>query len=373
MPAKTTGRRRLLGTAAVSLGAIALAGIATGRSWLSAEDRPMGRHRSTALAELSNEGEMPSLVGATAWLNSAPLTPADLRGKVVLVNFWTLTCINWLRTLPYVRAWAAKYKEQGLVVIGVHTPEFAFEQDIDDIRRAANDLSVDFPIAVDSRYAIWRAFGNRYWPASYFVDAQGNIRHHQFGEGSYEESERVIQELLAEAGRGDARQEIVSVDPRGAEVAAAWSDLRSPESYLGYGRTANFASPGGMREDVPSLYRAVAPLPLNWWSLAGVWNVASEYAQLNDATGKITLRFHARDVHLVLAPAMKGRTIRYRVKLDGVAPGADHGVDVDADGMGTMQDGRLYQLVRQTGPIGERNFEIEFLEPGVRAYAFTFG
>ena len=326
---------------------------------------------TAAAAPLHVEGPLPSFDGATAWLNSAPLTAAELRGKVVLVNFWTFTCINWLRSLPYVRAWAEKYKEPGLVVIGVHTPEFVFEQNVDDVRRAAKELNVEYPIAVDNRYAIWRAFDNRYWPASYFVDARGRIRHHRFGEGEYEESETVIQQLLAEAGRGGAGR--ASVDPRGVEAAADWASLKSPETYLGHARAENFASPGGMREDAPSLYRPPAMLPLNRWSLAGVWTVGQEFATLNEDSGRVAIRFHARDLHLVLAPATPGRPVRVRVRLDGVAPGADHGVDVDAEGRGSMLHGRLYQLVRQRRDIVARTFEIEFLDPGVRVYVFTFG
>jgi thiol-disulfide isomerase/thioredoxin len=328
---------------------------------------------TTAAVQLPLEGELPSFGGATAWLNSAPLAGPDLRGKVVVVNFWTLTCINWLRSLPYVRTWAEKYQEQGLVVIGVHTPEFTFEQDVDNVRRAAKDMNIDYPIVVDSRYAVWHAFSNRYWPALYFIDVHGNIRGHQFGEGEYARSERIIQDLLSEVGGGDIRRDIVSVDPRGAEAAADWSALKSPENYIGCARTENFASPGGIREDVPSVYRTASALPLNSWSLAGVWIMGSEYAALTDSPGRITNRFHARDLHLVLAPARQGGAIRFRVTLDGAPPGADHGADVDTDGMGVVQNGRLYQLVRQSGEVVERTFEIEFLEPGIRAYAFTFG
>jgi thiol-disulfide isomerase/thioredoxin len=339
---------------------------------VSAKDKLVEHLITTAAAQLPLEGELPSFGGATTWLNSAPLTAAELRGKVVLVNFWTLTCINWLRSLPYVRAWAAKYRDRGLVVIGVHTPEFAFEQDIDNIRRAAQDMNVDYPIAVDSRYAIWRAFKNHYWPALYFVDAQGRIRHHQFGEGDYEQSEKIIQQLLAEAGHGDLGREPASVEARGAEVAADWASLKSPETYIGYAQSENFASPGGIREDTPNLYRSVSP-PLNWWSLAGAWTVGREFAASNETSGRITYRFHARDLHLVMAPSTSGRPIRFRVRLDGAAPGADHGVDVDAEGWGSLREGRLYQLIRQTRAVADRTFEIEFFDPGVRAYAFTFG
>jgi thiol-disulfide isomerase/thioredoxin len=339
---------------------------------VSAEEKRMEHPMTPAAAQLPLEGELPSFGGAITWLNSAPLTAADLRGKVVLVNFWTLTCINWLRSLPYVRAWAEKYKDQGLVVIGVHTPEFAFEQDVDNVRRAAQEMNVDYPIAVDSRYAIWSAFKNEYWPALYFVDAQGRIRHHWFGEGDYEQSEKIIQQLLAEAGHGDIGREPASVEARGAEVAADWDSLKSPETYVGYARAENFASPGGIREDTSNLYRSVSP-PLNGWSLAGVWRVGSEFAASNEMSGRITYRFHARDLHLVMAPSTPGRPIRFRVRLDGAPPGADHGVDVDAEGRGSMQEGRLYQLIRQTGAVADRTFEIEFFDPGVRAYVFTFG
>lgn len=348
-------RRRLLGSAA----AIAVAGVEAVSS-------------TGARARLPRDGALPSFDGATAWLNTAPLTPAALRGRVVLVDFWTLTCINWLRTLPYVRAWAEKYAEQGLTVIGVHTPEFTFEQDVDTVRRAAKDLEIGYPIAVDSDQAIWRAFDNRYWPALYFVDARGTIRHHYFGEGEYERSERILRELLAEAG-GAPRQGMVSVNPRGVEAAADWRSVRSPETYIGYARTANFKSPGGLRKDVPSSYRAVTFLPLNAWSLAGTWTVGSECAALNSAGGGIACRFHARDLHLVLAPAAAGRTIRFRVRLDGAPPGVDRGVDIDADGRGILDAGRLYQLIRQTRSVAERTFEIDFLDEGVRAYALTFG
>ena len=343
-------RRRLLGTAAASVAVAALGSIAP-----------------------ANARMLPSFTGATGWLNSAPLTAADLRGKVVLVNFWTLTCVNWLRTLPYVRAWAEKYKDHGLVMIGVHTPEFTFEQDIDNVRRAAAAMNITYPIALDSRYDVWNAFANRYWPALYFIDAGGRIRDQQFGEGEYEESERVIQKLLAEAGHGDVDRSLVSVAARGTEVAADWSSLKSPENYVGYAKAENFASFGGFREDVPSRYRTTSTLPLNGWGLTGVWTAGREFAAPGEAFGRITYRFHARDVNLVLAPPAQGRAIRFRVMLDGAAPGAHHGGDVDADGFGTVHEGRLYQLIRQTGAIADRTFDIEFRDPDVRAYAFTFG
>ena len=309
----------------------------------------------------------------TGWLNSQPLTPAGLRGKVVLIDFWTYTCINWLRTLPYVRAWAEKYKDQGLVVIGVHSPEFAFEKNVDNVRRAVQDMRVDYPVAIDSDHAIWRAFRNQYWPALYFIDAQGRIRHHQFGEGEYEQSERILQQLLAEAGASGIGRELVSVEGRGAEVAADWGNLKSPENYVGYQRTENFASPGGAVLGKRRVYSAPARLSLNQWALSGEWTVTDQATVLNKANGRIAYRFHARDLHLVMGPAMRGAPVRFRVLIDGQPPGAAHGFDVDEQGNGTVTEQRLYQLIRQPKPIADRQFEIEFLDPGVEAYAFTFG
>jgi thiol-disulfide isomerase/thioredoxin len=319
------------------------------------------------------EGELPSFGRATEWLNSQPLTAAGLRGKVVLIEFWTYTCINWLRTLPYVRAWAEKYKDQGLVVIGVHSPEFAFEKNVDNVRRAAKNLRVDFPIAIDSDHVIWRAFKNEYWPALYFVDAQGHIRHHQFGEGEYEQSEMIIQRLLAEAGVSGTGDELVSVDAHGAEAAADWGSLKSPENYLGYERTENFASPGGPALDKRRVYAAPAQLSLNQWALSGDWTVKKQAIVLNKANGRIAYRFHARDLHLVMGPAARGTSVRFRVLIDGQPPRAAHGIDVDDQGNGTITEQRLYQLIRQPKPIADRQFEIEFLDPGVEAFVFTFG
>jgi thiol-disulfide isomerase/thioredoxin len=326
-----------------------------------------------AAAALPIEGVLPSLGGATGWLNSQPLTADGLRGKVVLASFWTYTCINWLRSLPYVRAWAEKYKDHGLVVIGVHTPEFGFERNVDNVRRAAKDMRVDYPIAIDSDYAIWTAFDNHYWPALYFVDAQGRIRHHQFGEGEYEQSEMIIQQLLAEAEVGGISQELVSVDASGVEAAADWGSLRSPENYVGYERTENFASPGGVVFDMRHVYAAPARLRLNEWALSGNWTVERQATMLNTADGRIACRFHARDLHLVMGPAARGTSVRFRVLVDGQPPGAAHGGDVDDQGKGTVTEQRLYQLIRQRGPVTEHTFEIAFLEPGVEAYAFTFG
>jgi thiol-disulfide isomerase/thioredoxin len=319
------------------------------------------------------EGELPSLGSATEWLNSQPLTAAGLRGKVVLIDFWTYTCINWLRQLPYVRAWAEKYKDQGLVVIGVHTPEFAFERDVENVRWAAKDMRVDYPIAIDNDYSIWRAFNNSYWPALYFVDAQGNIRHHQFGEGEYEQSEMILQQLLEEAGNGGIGHELVSVDARGAEAAADWGSLKTPENYLGYERTENFASPGGAVLDTRRVYATPERLRLNHWALSGDWTVEKQATVLNKANGRIAYRFHARDLHLVMGPAVRGTSVRFRVLIDGQVPGAAHGIDVDDQGNGTVAEQRMYQLIRQPEPIADRQFEIEFIDSGVEAFAFTFG
>jgi thiol-disulfide isomerase/thioredoxin len=338
-----------------------------------AEDKGEVQQMTPAAVQLPIEGELPSLGSATGWLNSPPLTAAGLRGKVVLIDFWTYTCINWLRQLPYVRAWAEKYKDRGLVVIGVHAPEFAFEKDIANVRRAAKNLRVDYPIAIDNDHAIWRAFKNEYWPALYFVDAQGRIRHHHFGEGEYERSEMLIQQLLAEAGIGGGGHDLVSVDARGVEAAADWGSLKSPENYVDYQRTENFASPGGAVLDKRRVYAAPAGLRLNQWALSGDWTMGKEATVLNKANGRIAYRFHARDLHLVMGPAARGTSVRFRVLIDGQPPGAAHGLDVDDQGNGTVTEQRLYQLIRQPKPIADRQFEIEFLDSGVEAFAFTFG
>jgi thiol-disulfide isomerase/thioredoxin len=326
-----------------------------------------------AAAQLPIEGALPSLVGATGWLNSQPLTAVGLRGKVVLIDVWTYTCINWLRQLPYVRAWAEKYKHRGLVVIGVHSPEFAFEKNVENVRRAAKDMKINYPIAIDSNHAIWRALKNEYWPALYFIDAQGRIRHHHFGEGEYEQSERIIQQLLAEAGISGIGHELVSVDARGAEAPADWGSLKSPENYVGYERTENFASPGGAVLDRRRVYAAPARLSLNHWAHSGDWTVGKQSTVLNKANGRIAYRFHARDLHLVMRPAAQGTSVRFRVFIDGQPPGAARGIDVDVLGNGTVTEQRLYQLIRQPKPISDRQFEIEFLDAGVEAFAFTFG
>ncbi len=329
--------------------------------------------RHPAAVQLPIEGELPSLGGATAWLNSPPLSAAGLRGKVVLVDFWTYTCINWLRTLPYVRAWAEKYREHGVVVIGVHTPEFPFEHNIENVRRAARDMRVSYPIAIDNDYAIWDAFNNHYWPALYLVDAQGRIRAHQFGEGAYEQSEMMLQQVLAEAGISGLAPELVSVEAQGPEVAADWGSLRSPENYVGDARTENFASPAGAILNKSRVYAAPARFSLNEWALAGEWTMESETTVLKAANGRIAYHLHARDLNLVMGPAARGTSVRFRVYIDGEAPEAAHGSDVDEQGNGSVTDQRLYQLIRQPKPIADRLFEIEFLDAGVEAFAFTFG
>jgi thiol-disulfide isomerase/thioredoxin len=314
--------------------------------------------RDSGTARMPIEGRMPGFEGATGWLNSEPLTEADLRGKVVLVDFWTYTCINWLRTLGYVRAWAEKYADQGLVVVGVHTPEFPFEHDVDNVRRAAKDLAVEYPIALDSDYAIWRAFSNRYWPAVYIADVEGRIRHHQFGEGGYEVCERTIQLLLQDAGQEGVGEDLVSVADHGIEAQADWTTLQTPETYLGSEQGQNLAN------------GAPDQLELNQWALSGDWTVEAGASVLNAAGGRIRFRFHARDVHLVLRA---GESVPFQVLLDGEPPRAAHGLDVDEEGNGTLVAPRLYQLIRQQGAIADRTFEIAFQAPGVEAYAFTFG
>jgi thiol-disulfide isomerase/thioredoxin len=302
-------------------------------------------------AKLPVAGTMPSLDGADTWLNSPPLRAADLRGKVVLVDFWTYTCINWRRTMPWLRAWAQKYKDQGLVIVGVHTPEFSFERELDNVRRAAKEQRVDYPIAVDSQYAIWNAFDNHYWPALYVIDAQGRIRHRQFGEGDYDQLELVIQQLLTEAGRSGFDRTPVAVDAQGAEVAADWKNLRTPETYVGTARAENRDS----------------------WALAGDWTQRKEAAVLKKANGKILFRFHARDLHVVMGPATRGKPVRFRVLIDGQPAGAAHGGDVDEAGRGIVDQPRMYQLIRQPGPVTDRQLEIEFLDSGVEVFSFTFG
>jgi thiol-disulfide isomerase/thioredoxin len=314
---------------------------------------------------------LPGFDEATGWLNAEPLTLDDLEGKVVLVNFWTYTCINWLRQLPYVRRWAADYAEHGLVVVGVHTPEFGFEHDVGNVERAVHEMGIRYPVALDNDYAVWSAFGNRYWPALYFADRQSHIRHHRFGEGDYDESERIIRDLLQTRALPTAGH----ADPpaHGVEAPADWRQLRSPETYLGYARTANFASneqllPGNTRR-----YSGAYPLPLNHWGLHGMWAVAEEWASLSEAPGSVSLQFHARDLHLVMGPASRDKPVRFRVRIDDDEPGGACGADVSAEGFGAVTDHRLYQLVRQPGAVADRTFEITFLDPDVQVFAFTFG
>jgi thiol-disulfide isomerase/thioredoxin len=350
--------------------AAVLAGAAVAAIDTLARDRNV---LSPSGGEAAGTGELRALGRATEWINSPPLTEAGLRGKVVLVEFWTYTCINWLRVQPYVRAWADRYEDQGLVVIGVHAPEFSFEKNLDNVRRMVKDLNVGYPVAVDNDHAIWRAFDNNYWPALYFIDARGQVRHHQYGEGGYAESERVIQELLAEAGGPAAGGALVSVEGTGAEAAADWGSLKSSENYLGTTRTVGFASPGGARADQRQVYAPPARLGLNEWALSGMWAMGRGSVVLHQVNGRIVYRFHARDLHLVMGPAARGTSVRFRVLIDGQPPGAAHGTDVDAQGFGTLDQQRMYQLIRQQPPIGDRVFEIEFLDAGAEAFAFTFG
>jgi thiol-disulfide isomerase/thioredoxin len=346
-------RRRLLGGAAMTMAAA-----------------QFGMFGSDADAR--EPRELAAIGRATEWLNSPRLTASGLAGKVVLVDFWTYTCINWLRALPYRRAWAQKYGP-GLVVIGVHTPEFGFEKNVEQVRRAVRQMRVEYPVVIDNDYAIWRAFNNNYWPALYFIDPRGRVRQHHFGEGEYERSERTLQRLLADAGFGGGDPNVVSVEAQGAEAPADWDSLRSTENYLGHARTENFASPGGAQPDTRRLYAAPRRLTLNQWALAGEWTMGREATVLSGPTGRIVCRFHARDVHLVMGPPRQGGSVRFRVTIDGQPPGAAHGGDVDEGGNSVVVEPRLYQLVRQRQPIVDRQFEIEFLDTGVETFAFTFG
>jgi thiol-disulfide isomerase/thioredoxin len=345
-------RRRFLGAAAVTIAA-AHAGLY----------RAVKGHAS---------GDLAGLERAEAWLNSPRLTAPSLAGKVVLVQFWTYTCINWLRTLPYIRAWAAKYRE-GLVVIGVHTPEFTVERPLDQVRRAVQQLRVEYPVAIDNSYGIWNAFSNQYWPALYLIDARGRGRQHHFGEGKYADIERGIQRLLREAGGAVASESLVEVEGKGAEAAADWRNLQSPETYLGYARTQHFASRGGIERDRRRVYVLPDRLSLNQWALAGEWRIGGEAAVLSSPNGRLACRFHARDLHLVMGATQPGNPVRFRVSIDGQPPGAAHGADVDENGQGQVNEPRLYQLVRQSRPITDRLFAIEFLDVGVQTLAFTFG
>ena len=325
-----------------------------------------------AVTALPVEGRMPGFEHAAGWLNSDPLAADDLRGKVVLADFCTYTCINWLRTLGYVRAWAETYEDQGLVLVGVHTPEFPFEADTENVVEAVQALNVDFPIALDPEYAVWEAFSNRYWPAVYIADAEGRIRHHQFGEGGYDECERVIQQLLREAGGDAISRDVISVVPEGIEAQADWGTLGSPETYVGYQQARNFASPQGEAIDEARTYSVPDPLRLNSWALSGDWTFEGRATVLNRAGGAIAFRFHARDVNLVLR-SRAATAVPFRVLLDGASPGVARGLDVDDQGKGTLVRPRLYQLIRQPGPISDRTLEITFDADGVEAYVFTFG
>jgi len=331
------------------------------------------RQLKARAAQLPIEGTMPSFDGAITWINSEPLTPTGLRSKVVAVDFWTYTCVNWLRTLPYVRAWAKKYRDKGLTVIGIHTPEFPFEKDLDNIRREVRTMRVDYPVAVDSDYGIWQVFDNRYWPALYLVDAQGRIRAHHYGEGAYDMSEMIIQQLLAEAGFSGFSEELVTVQAEGLEVAADGSTLESGETYVGYEQAEGFASPGGTVTNRPHAYTIPGHLRTNEWALSGTWTITGGFATLSQAPGRIAFRFHARDVNLVMGPDKGAGSARFRILLDGKAPGVAHGIDVDENGEATVGEQRTYQLIRQPGAIDDRTFEIEFLDPGAEAYCFTFG
>jgi thiol-disulfide isomerase/thioredoxin len=316
---------------------------------------------------------LPSLAGSTGWLNSKPLTAKDLKGKVVLVDFWDYSCINCIRAVPYVRAWADKYKASGLVVIGVHTPEFDVEKELPNVQKATEKFGITYPVALDSNYKIWNGFHNQYWPAHYFIDAKGKVRYEHFGEGKYDESERWIQQLLKEANSGSMPAGTVSVHGQGAQAAADTHDVGSPETYIGYARAEHFSSPGGLRKDQAQVYTEPAHPGLNDWGLGGKWIDHGQVAVLQAAGGKIAFRFHARDLHLVLGPGANGKPVRFRVTIDGHAPGTSHGVDTDAQGSGVVKDHRLYQLIRQSGPINDHTFSIEFLDPGVQAFSFTFG
>jgi thiol-disulfide isomerase/thioredoxin len=331
------------------------------------------RHQGVAAEDLPVEGRLPSFDGANGWLNSQPLTANGLRGHVVVVQFWTYTCINWLRTQAYFRVWSQRYRDQGLITIGVHTPEFKFEHDRENVRWAVEARKIDYPVAIDNDFKVWQAFANHYWPALYFVDAQGQIRHHRFGEGDYERSEMVIRQLLADAGVADLQPGLALVEPNGDEVQADWGELGSPESYLGYEQATGFEGGGPSVWDKPHTYAAPAHIRLNRWALTGNWTVRSDASALNSPNGRVAYQFHARDVNLVMGPAKKGATVRFRVFLDGEIAATAHGVDVDVAGNGTVVQQRMYQLIRQPGPIRDRRFEIEFLDAGAEAFCFTFG
>ena len=340
-----------------------------GALWTGVKSEP--RPVMPASVPLRFEGELPSLNGAVQWLNSPQLSAGGLRGKVVLVEFWTYTCINWRRTLPYVRAWAEKYRNQGLVVIGAHAPEFSFEKDLANVREFTHEFGIEYPVAVDTDFRIWRSFNNQYWPALYLADAQGHIRYHQFGEGAYQETELAIQQLLEAAGHPDFSHDLVTIDPQGAEKPGNWRELGSPETYIGYELARGFASPAGAAADRVRAYTRPPELALNQWALTGSWTIGQEAAVSNGPGGRVVYRFHARDVNLIMAPP-KGSSLPFRVLIDGQPPGAAHGVDVDEQGRGTLDRPMMYQLIRAL-PVGDHEFEIEFAGPGASVFDFTFG
>lgn len=373
-----TGGAMMRSAATAAADEVAAGGAMMSRVAMSANAAGPAMMSRRAVAQAADalpvEGKLPALTGAVEWLNTAPLTAEQLKGKVVLVDFWTYSCINCLRSLPYTKAWADKYRNQGLVVIGVHAPEFAFERNVNNVRKAVKDQGINFPVAIDNDFAIWRAFNNQYWPAHYFIDAKGQIRHHHFGEGGYAKSEQVIQQLLEEAGRKDVANTVVSTeDVKGIQQQSDMGQVGSPETYLGYERAENFASPETQAANAARQYTAPARPALNQWGLAGNWLSLPEQVTLTQGAGSIVYRFHARDLHLVLGPARNGKPVRFRVTIDGAAPGKNHGADTTADGAGVIDSQRLYQLVRQSGDVADRTFRIEFLDPGVQAYAFTFG
>jgi cytochrome c biogenesis protein CcdA/thiol-disulfide isomerase/thioredoxin len=378
--------RRALGVAVLAGVVLIASGLDTGlltrlsiARTTSIEQSLLDRFHATHAAKpesqhaLADEGALPPLVGANAWLNSPALSAEGLRGKVVLVDFWTYSCINCLRSLPYVAAWNQKYREHGLVIIGVHAPEFAFEKNIGNVIRAVRDLHITYPVAIDNDYAIWRGFNNEFWPAHYLIDAQGRIRDHHFGEGDYGATEDAIRQLLTQAGQHNLPGGYVSVQADGVAAAADSNDVQSPETYIGFERARDFASPGGELPDQARDYALPSSLDTNQWALGGSWFVGGELATLKQSPGRIVFRFHARDLHLVLGPSTNGKPIRYRVQLDGTDPGANHGADTDAQGLGVVNEHRLFQLIRQSGDIRDRTFTIEFLDAGVQAYSFTFG
>ena len=343
------------------------------RQFLGALAMTIAATEFNSLMSAAMRSELSALADATTWVPSPRLTMSDLQGKVILVDFWTYSCINWRRQLPYVRAWAEKYREKGLLVVGVHAPEFSFEKNIENVRWAVQDMKIPYPVVLDNEQGIWRAFDNEAWPALYFIDSKGRVRHHYFGEGQYEQSEKIIQQLLRDTGREDISNDLVSIIPEGAEAPADWKSLLSGENYVGYARTENFAARGGIKADKPHVYEPAAKLRLNEWAPSGDWTIGKEAILLNQPNGRLAYRFHARDLHLVMAPSAANKVARFRVFIDGEVPRDAHGVDVDAQGTGVVEKPRMYQLIRQHFPITDRLFEIEFLDAGIEAFSFTFG